>query len=58
MDNMREQLAGMVDIFRRTGILTEDQMDAVNILSVNDEASNGRPKDDRPLLYINIAQSS
>jgi hypothetical protein len=49
MDNMREQLAGMVDFFRRTGILTEDQMDAANILSVNDEASNGRPKDDRPL---------
>jgi hypothetical protein len=24
-------------------------MDAANILSVNDEASNGRPKDDRPL---------
>jgi hypothetical protein len=36
---------------RTTGsyILTEDQMDAANILSVNDEASNGRPKDDRPL---------
>lgn len=49
MDNMREQLAGMVDIFQRTGILTEDQMDAANIRSVNDEASNGRSKDDRPL---------
>jgi hypothetical protein len=49
MDNMREQLAGMVDIFRRTGILTEDRMDAANVLSVKDEASNVRPKDDRPL---------
>lgn len=49
MDNMRVHLAAMVDIFRTTGVLTEDQMDAVNILSVNDEASNSRPKDDRPL---------
>jgi hypothetical protein len=49
LDNMREQLAAMVEIFRTTGILTEDQMHAANILSVNDEASNGRPKDDRPL---------
>jgi hypothetical protein len=24
-------------------------MDAANVLSVKDEASNGRPKDDRPL---------
>lgn len=49
LDNMREQLAAMAEIFRTTGILTEDQMDAANILSVNDEASNGRPKNDRPL---------
>jgi hypothetical protein len=34
LDNMREQLAAMVEIFRTTGILTEDQMDAANILSV------------------------
>jgi hypothetical protein len=49
MEHMRTQLPAMVEIFRATGILTEGQMDTAGILSVNDEASNGRPKDDRPL---------
>jgi hypothetical protein len=45
MSHMRDQLTAMVN----TGILTEGQMDTAGILSVNDEATNGRPKDDRPL---------
>ena len=49
MDHMEENLANMVDIFRTTGKVTEAQLDAALILSVNDEATNGRPKDDRPL---------
>ena len=49
MDHMQELLPNMVEIFRSTGKVTEAQMDAANILSVNDEATNGRPKDDRPL---------
>lgn len=49
MEHMREKLSAMVAIFRSTGVLTESQMDEAGIVSVNDEASNGRPKDDRPL---------
>ena len=49
MEHMQEALPAMVEIFRTKGILTEEQMDAAGILSVNDEASNNRPKDDRPL---------
>ena len=45
---MMEMLPTMVEFFRTTGKVTEAQMDAANILSVNHEASNGRPKD-RPL---------
>ena len=49
MATMQEAIPDMVAIFRATGNLTEEQMDAAGILSVNDEASNARPKDDRPL---------
>lgn len=46
IDHMHEMLPNMVEIFCTTGKVTEAQMDAANILSVNDEATNGRPKDD------------
>ena len=49
MDNIREKMPGLVTIFRSTGRLTEEEMDAAGIISVNHEASNSRPKDDRPL---------
>lgn len=49
MEAMQEAIPDMVQIFRTTGNLTEEQMDAAGIVSVNDMASNARPKDDRPL---------
>jgi hypothetical protein len=49
MDIMQQKLPAMVDIFRSKGVLTESDMDSQNILSVNEEANNARPKDDRPL---------
>ena len=49
MDHMMEMLPTMVEFFRTTGKVTEAQMDAANILSVNHEASNGCPKDNGSL---------
>jgi hypothetical protein len=49
MDIMEQALPAMVEIFRTTGRVTEAQMDAAGIPSVNNESTNSKPKDERPL---------
>ena len=49
MDLMERALPAMVEIFRTTGKVTEAQMDAAGIPSVNAESTNSKPKDERPL---------
>jgi hypothetical protein len=46
---MEQALPAMVEIFRTTGRVTEAQMDAAGIPSVNNESTNSKPKDERPL---------
>ena len=49
MDVMEKELPAMVEIFRTTGKITEAQMDAAGIPSVNSESTNSKPKDERPM---------
>jgi hypothetical protein len=49
MDIMEKALPDMVEIFRTTGKVTEAQMDAAGIFSVNGESTNSKPKDERAL---------
>lgn len=49
MNVMEQALPAMVEIFRTTGKVTEAQMDAVGIPSVDAESTNSKPKDERAL---------
>jgi hypothetical protein len=49
MDIVEKALPDMVEIFRTTGKVTEAQMDAAGIFSVNGESINSKPKDERAL---------
>ena len=49
MDIMERELPAMVEIFRSTGKVTEAQMDAAGIPSVNSESTNSKPKDERAM---------
>ena len=49
MDVMERQLPAIVEIFRTTGKVTEAQMDAAGIFSVNSESTNSKPKDERAM---------
>ena len=49
MDIMERELPAMVEIFRSTGKVTEAQMDAAGIPSVNSQSTNSKPKDERAM---------
>ena len=46
---MERELPAMVEIFRSTGKVTEAQMDAAGIYSVNSESTNSKPKNERAM---------
>jgi hypothetical protein len=49
LQNMKDKLTDLAAIYTARGLVTEEEMDALNIVSVNDEQRCKKPKDQRVL---------